>query len=213
MAVAARRFPRASPRPRVGTPALLACFGAALGQECRAVGGRTLLGPVINITRTLLNGRTFEYLSEDLHLNSRLVVPIVKAIQAQGVAACIKHFAANNQETNRVRISAEVSERALQEIYLPAFRAEGDAWAVMSAYNAINGTPASQNRDLLRHKLQHQWGFRGFVVSDWFAARGTTAPGPASRAGSALKCRARVRATDTGTSRPASSCVHRGGAS
>ena len=102
---------------------LMARFGEALGQECRAVGGRTILGPAINIARTPLNGRTFEYFSEDPYLNSRLVVPVVKGVQAQGVAACIKHFAANNQETSRLRISAEGSERALQEIYLPAFRA------------------------------------------------------------------------------------------
>ena len=120
-------------------------FGQALGQECRAVNGDTILGPAINITRTPLNGRTFEYLSEDPLLNSRLVVPIVKGVQAQGVAACVKHFAANNQETNRIRISSQVSERALQEIYLPAFKAaveEGDAWSVMAAYNRVNGTAA-----------------------------------------------------------------------
>ena len=155
---------------------LLARFGQALGQECKAVGGGTILGPAINITRTPLNGRTFEYLSEDPYLNSRLVVPIVKAVQAQGVAACVKHFAANNQETNRMRVSAEVSERALQEIYLPAFKAaveEGDAWSIMAAYNAVNGVPASENADLLKTKLRQEWGFKGFVVTDWFAARST----------------------------------------
>ncbi len=159
---------------------LLARFGAALGQECRAAGGGTILGPAINICRTPLNGRTFEYFSEDPYLNSQLVVPIVRGVQAQGIAACVKHFAANNQETDRVRISSEVSERALQEIYLPAFRAaveEGDAWAVMSAYNKVNGVPASANADLLKRRLRDEWGFRGFVVSDWFAPRfaGTTA--------------------------------------
>jgi beta-glucosidase len=156
---------------------LMARFGAALGRECRAAGGRTILGPAINITRSPLNGRTFEYFSEDPYLNSRLVVPIVKAVQEQGVAACVKHFAANNQETNRVRVSAEVSERALQEIYLPAFRAaveHGDAWSVMAAYNSVNGVPACENQDLLKRKLRDEWGFRGFVVTDWFAARGTT---------------------------------------
>jgi beta-glucosidase len=157
--------------------ALLARFGQALGQECRAVGGRTILGPAINIARTPLNGRTFEYFSEDPYLNSRLVVPLVKAVQQQGVAACIKHYAANNQETNRMRISAQVSERALQEIYLPAFRAaveQADAWSLMAAYNSVNGTPACEHADLLNHKLRRQWGFRGFVVTDWFAARGTS---------------------------------------
>jgi beta-glucosidase len=170
--------------------ALLARFGAALGQECRAVGGRTILGPAINITRTPLNGRTFEYFSEDPYLNSRLVVPIVKAVQVQGVAACVKHFAANNQETNRVRISAEVSERALQEIYLPAFRAaveQGDAWSVMAAYNSVNGVPACENADLLKHKLRKEWGFRGFVVTDWFAARGTNSSAACVKGGLSLE--------------------------
>jgi beta-glucosidase len=169
---------------------LMARFGAALGRECRAAGGRTILGPAINITRSPLNGRTFEYFSEDPHLNSRLVVPIVKAVQEQGVAACVKHFAANNQETNRVRVSAEVSERALQEIYLPAFRAaveQGDAWSVMAAYNSVNGVPACENADLLKRKLRDEWGFRGFVVTDWFAARGTTGTAACVKGGLSLE--------------------------
>lgn len=170
--------------------ALMAEFGAALGQECRAVGGGTILGPAINLARTPLCGRTFEYLSEDPYLNSRLVVPVVRGVQQQGVAACIKHFAANNQETNRVRVSAEVSERALQELYLPAFRAaveEGDAWSVMAAYNGINGTPACENDDLLKRRLRKEWGFRGFVVSDWFAARFTSGTGGCVRGGLSLE--------------------------
>jgi len=169
---------------------LMARFGQALGQECRAVGGRTILGPAINITRTPLNGRTFEYLSEDPYLNSRLVVPIVKGVQEQSVAACIKHFAVNNQETNRMRISSEVSERALQEIYLPAFRAaveQGDAWSVMASYNSINGVPACQNADLLQRRLRGEWGFRGFVVSDWFAVRGTTSSAACIKGGLSLE--------------------------
>ena len=168
----------------------MARLGEALGKECRATGGRTLLGPAINITRTPLCGRTFEYLSEDPHLNSRLVVPLVQGIQRQGVAACIKHFAVNNQESNRVRVSAEVSERALQEIYLPAFRAaveEADAWAVMAAYNGINGTPACENEDLLKRRLRDEWGFRGFVVSDWFAARFTSSAEACVRGGLSLE--------------------------
>jgi beta-glucosidase len=170
--------------------ALMHRFGEALGQECRAVGGRTILGPAINITRTPLNGRTFEYLSEDPYLNSRLVVPIVKAVQGQGVAACVKHFAANNQETSRMRVSAEVSERALQEIYLPAFRAaveQGDAWSIMAAYNAVNGTPACENADLLKTKLREEWGFKGFVVTDWFAARSTSSSAACVKGGLSLE--------------------------
>ena len=118
------------------------------------------------------------------------MVPIVKGVQEQGVAACIKHFAVNNQETNRMRISAEVSERALQEIYLPAFRAaveQGDAWAVMAAYNAINGVPACQNGDLLKRRLRGEWGFRGFVVSDWFAVRSTTSSAACVKGGLSLE--------------------------
>lgn len=169
---------------------LLRRFGEALGRECRAVGGDTVLGPAINIARTPLCGRTFEYLSEDPLLNSRLVVPIVQGIQSLGVAACVKHFAANNQETNRVRVSAEVSERALQEIYLPAFRAaveEGDAWSVMAAYNRVNGTPVCEHRDLLVRRLRQDWGFRGFVVSDWFAARFTGSTEGCVRGGLSLE--------------------------
>lgn len=169
---------------------LLARFGAALGQECSAVGGRTILGPAFNIARTPLNGRTFEYLSEDPYLNSRLVVPIVKGVQEQGVAACIKHFAVNNQETHRMRISAEVSERALQEMYLPAFKAaveQGDAWAVMASYNSVNGVPACENANLLKRKLRDEWGFRGFVVSDWFAVRGTSSSAACVKGGLSLE--------------------------
>jgi beta-glucosidase len=169
---------------------LMGRFGQALGQECRAVNGDTILGPAINITRTPLNGRTFEYLSEDPLLNSRLVVPIVKGVQAQGVAACVKHFAANNQETNRIRVSSEVSERALQEIYLPAFKAaveEGGALSVMAAYNRVNGTAACENPDLLQEKLRDQWGFRGFVVSDWFATRFTSSSEACIKGGLSLE--------------------------
>jgi len=135
-----------------------------------------------------LNGRTFEYLSEDPLLNSRLTVPMVKGVQAQGVAACVKHFAVNNQETNRIRVSSEVSERALQEMYLPAFKAaveEADAWSIMAAYNAVNGVAACENPALLNDTLRGEFGFRndtlrgefgfrGFVVSDWFAVRRTS---------------------------------------
>ncbi len=106
---------------------MLARFGAALGQECRAVGGRTILGPAINITRTPLNGRTFEYLSEDPYLNSRLVVPIVKGMQEQGVAACIKHFAVNNQETNRMRISSRGQRAGAAGNLFARFQGRGGA--------------------------------------------------------------------------------------
>jgi beta-glucosidase len=165
---------------------LMTRFGEALASECKATGAQMVLAPAINITRTPLNGRTFEYFSEDPLLNARLTVPVVRGIQSQGVAACVKHFAANNQETHRMRNSSEVSERALQEIYLPAFKAaveQADAWSVMAAYNAINGTPACENRDFLKTRLREEYGFRGFVVSDWFAVRRTSSPESCVKAG------------------------------
>ncbi len=183
-------FPSGIAQAASWDPELLEQFGEALGQEARAVGGGTVLGPAINIARTPLNGRTFEYLSEDPVLNSELVVPIVKGIQRQGVAACVKHFAVNNQETDRMRVDARVCERALQEIYLPAFRAaveEGDAWSIMAAYNAVNGVAACENKDLLVTRLREQWGFRGFVVSDWFAVRRTTSSAACVEGGLSLE--------------------------
>jgi beta-glucosidase len=136
---------------------LMARFGEAIARECKATGAQMILAPAINICRTPLNGRTFEYFSEDPLLNARLTVPMVKGVQSQGVAACVKHFAANNQETNRMRNSSEVSERALQEIYLPAFKAaveQADAWSVMAEYNRINGTAAFQNP----YFFKNRWG-------------------------------------------------------
>jgi beta-glucosidase len=165
---------------------LMARFGEALAREAKSVGAQCILAPAINITRTPLNGRTFEYLSEDPLLNSRLTVSMVKAVQEQGVAACVKHFAVNNQEHNRIRVSSEVSERALQEIYLPAFKAaveESDAWSIMAAYNSVNGVAACESEDLLQRRLRGEYGFRGFVVSDWFAVRRTSSPEACVKAG------------------------------
>lgn len=169
---------------------LLKRFGAALAQETLAVGARMILAPAINITRTPMNGRTFEYLSEDPLLNGRLSVSVVDGIQGEGVAACVKHFAANSQETQRMSNNSEVSERALQEIYLPAFKAsieQADAWSVMAAYNAVNGVAACESADLLKTRLRDQWGFRGFVVSDWFAVRRTSSPEACVKAGLGLE--------------------------
>lgn len=183
-------FPSGIAQAASWDPSLLARFGEAVAEECKAVGARTLLGPAINITRTPLNGRTFEYFSEDPLLNSRLTVPLVKGIQSRGVAACVKHFAVNNQETNRFRISSQVSERALQEIYLPAFKAavsEADAWSIMAAYNGVNGVPCCENADLLNNRLRQQFGFRGFVVSDWFAVRGTSSSQAVVKGGLSLE--------------------------
>jgi len=169
---------------------LMARFGEALADECKSVGAQTILAPAINITRTPLNGRTFEYLSEDPLLNARLTVPMVKGVQQQGVAACVKHFAVNNQETNRIRVSSEVSERALQEMYLPAFKAaveQADAWSIMAAYNAVNGVAACENPALLNDTLRGEFGFRGFVVSDWFAVRRTSSGAACVKSGLSLE--------------------------
>ncbi|MEM2884983.1 MAG: glycoside hydrolase family 3 C-terminal domain-containing protein [Thermoproteota archaeon] len=152
-------------------------FGAALAEEARSIGCNVVLAPGVNIVRTPLCGRTFEYQTEDPYLNSKMTVAVVSGIQSKMVAACVKHFACNNQETNRRKVSAEVGERALREIYLPAFEAavkEADAWSVMASYNKVNGTYSCENRNLLVERLREEWGFRGFVVSDWYAASSTS---------------------------------------
>ncbi len=149
-------------------------FGQVLAEETRAANRHMILGPGVNICRTPLNGRTFEYFTEDPCLNKTMVVPVVKGIQSKRIAACVKHFAANNQETKRTSVSVEVSERALREIYLPAFEGavkEADAWSLMACYNRLNGVYGCENRSLLVDRLKGEYGFRGFVVSDWYAAR------------------------------------------
>ena len=148
--------------------------GVAMGKEVRALGRHMLLAPGMNIDRTPLNGRTFEYYSEDPFLTKELAIPFVKGVQSQRVGACVKHYAANNQETDRRNSSSEVDERTLHEIYLRSFRAvvrEADPWGVMSCYNMVNGTYGAENRYLLREVLMDKWGFSGFVMTDWFATR------------------------------------------
>jgi len=152
-------------------------FGKAVAEEVREVGAHMLLAPGINIQRTPMNGRTFEYQTEDPYLNKVLAVATVKGIQSQKIAACVKHYICNNQEKNRFTVSSEVSERALQEIYLPAFKAtvrEADAWSFMTCYNKVNGIYGSENYNLLRERLMDKWGFRGFAVSDWNATAYTS---------------------------------------
>ena len=147
--------------------------GEALGKEARLYGVNILLGtPNVNIHRDPLNGRIFEGYSEDPCLVSELAPELVKGVQKYGVAANVKHFAANNQETNRVGINETISARALDEIYFPGFKAcvkEGGVKTVMSAYNRINGVPCTENRWLLTDKLREEWGFDGVVLSDWGA--------------------------------------------
>jgi len=144
--------------------------GRAIGQEVKALGRDMILGPTVNINRTPLWGRNFEGYGEDPYLTSRLAVAYIKGVQGEGVIATVKHFAANNQEFERHRVNAVVDERALNEIYFPAFKAaveEGGVWSLMSAYNKLNGVYCAENSFLLKDVLQKQWDFKGFVVSDW----------------------------------------------
>ena len=167
-------FPTSIGMGATWSPDLANEFGKALAQEVRAVGSHMILGPGINIDRTPLNGRTFEYMTEDPFLDKKMAVQIVKGVQGERISACVKHFVANNQETNRFAVNSTVSERALQEIYLPAFKAtveEADAWGFMGCYNRVNGIYGCANKPLIKDVLMNKWGFRGFVVSDWGATK------------------------------------------
>jgi beta-glucosidase len=147
-------------------------IGEALGRDCRARGVNILLGPAVNIYRSPLCGRNFEYMGEDPFLASTMVVPMVRGIQSQGVLATVKHFACNNQEWDRNRISSEVDERTLHEIYFPAFKAavqDGGAGCVMTAYNLLNGVHCADSDYLMNQVLKRDWNFNGFVMSDWAA--------------------------------------------
>ncbi len=159
-------------------PELAAEYGKVLGQEARARGKDVLLGPAIDIDRNPNNGRTFEYLTEDPVLDAQLAVAYVKGVQSQGVISCVKHYLANNQETGRRDVDEVVSQRALREIYMPAFKAaveEGHADAVMPAYNKVNGKYCSANPFLLKKVLREEWGFTGITVSDWGGVHSTVA--------------------------------------
>ena len=154
-------------------PDLLEHMGQVLGDECQAEDVSILLGPAVNIKRSPLCGRNFEYISEDPYLAGKLSAAYIRGVQSRGVGTSIKHFAANNQETRRLTISSDLSERALHEIYLPAFEEAVKAAqpkTVMCSYNKINGVYASENKMLLTDILRDQWGFEGYVVSDWGAA-------------------------------------------
>lgn len=155
---------------------LLYAFGNSVGEEARARDKDILLSPAINIIRTPLGGRTYEYFTEDPFLNKKLAVPFIVGLQENDVAACVKHYAANNQETNRDFVDVQIDERALREIYLPAFEAavtEANAYSMMGAYNKFRGEYLCENSTMLNTVLRDQWGFEGIVVSDWAAVHDT----------------------------------------
>ena len=149
-------------------------YGISIGEEARYRKKDILLGPGVNICRTPYNGRNFEYMGEDPFLAGQMVVPYVQGVQKNGVAACVKHYAVNNQEFQRTQSNSVVDDRTLHEIYLPAFKAavqEGDAWAIMGSYNLYNGQYNCHNKKLLCDILKGDWGFDGVVVSDWGGCR------------------------------------------
>jgi beta-glucosidase len=151
-------------------------LGQTLGAEARGRGKDVVLAPGINIKRTPLCGRNFEYMSEDPYLIAQMVVPLIKGIQENDVAACVKHFACNNQEVGRMGVDVEVDEEALREIYLPGFEAavkEGDSYTIMCAYNKFRGHYAGHSAELLDKILRDEWGFTGAVISDWGAIHDT----------------------------------------
>ncbi len=169
-------FPTGSALAATWSDELAYKYGTGMAREARLRGKDMILGPAINIQRIPTGGRTYEYLSEDPYLSSRLSVQYTKGVQDNGVAVCVKHFALNNQETNRGSVNVIVSPRAMREIYLPPFEAaivEGNAYGVMSAYNKINGYWCAENYQLLNQILRQDWGFKGMVISDWGGTHST----------------------------------------
>jgi beta-glucosidase len=200
-------FPTASCMASTWDVELLNEVGRALGEECIALKVDVLLGPGTNMKRTPLCGRNFEYFSEDPFLAGKMAASFINGVQSKGVGTSLKHFAANNQEFQRFSINASIDERALREIYLPAFETaakEAKPWTVMCAYNKLNGTYCSENHDLLVDILKDEWGFEGLVVSDWGAVHDRVAalkggldlemPGPKER-----RTKAVVEAVRSGT--------------
>jgi beta-glucosidase len=160
-------------------PEAAQAVGRALAQEVRAIGRDMILGPTVNIQRVPLWGRNFEGYGEDPYLAARIGVGYIKGVQGEGVIATVKHFAANNEEFERHRVDETIDERTLQEIYFPAFKAavqEAGVWSVMSAYQKVNGLYCSENPYLLQDVLRKEWGFTGFVVSDWGSTYSTDGP-------------------------------------
>lgn len=156
-------------------PSLAYEYGNVVGREARFRKKDIMLGPGVNIYRTPLSGRNFEYMGEDPYLSSIMVAPYIRGLQSNGVAACMKHFALNNQEHDRDHVNVEVGERALNEIYLPAFKAGVDAgvWSIMGSYNKFRGSYCSHNDTLINNILKNRWGFDGVVITDWGSAHDT----------------------------------------
>lgn len=169
-------FPTGSALAATWSPELAYAYGTGMAREARLRGKDMILGPAINIQRIPTGGRTYEYLSEDPFLSSRLSVGYTEGVQDNGVAACLKHYALNNQENNRGTVNVIVGERAMREIYLPPFKAaveEADAYGIMAAYNKVNGWWCAENDILLNKILRDQWGFAGMVISDWNGTHST----------------------------------------
>lgn len=170
--VAATCFPTAPGLASTWNPELLHAVGVALGDECQANDVQILLGPGVNMKRSPLAGRNFEYYSEDPLLSGEMAAAFIRGVQSRGVGTSVKHFAANNQEHERMLSDSIVDERTLREFYLPAFETavrEASPWTIMCSYNQLNGVPVSRNALLLDQILRREWGFDGFVVSDWGA--------------------------------------------
>ncbi|MFW9947486.1 MAG: glycoside hydrolase family 3 N-terminal domain-containing protein, partial [Candidatus Odinarchaeota archaeon] len=165
-------------------------MGEAIGKEAKLSGRHQVLGPGVNIIRSPLCGRNFEYLSEDPVLSSDIAAEVVKGIQSQKIASCIKHYLTNNSETKRMKISTEISERALQEIYVKNYKRiieKSDPWGLMVCYNKINGIYGAENKYVLRDILRGQLGFTGHVVTDWGAAQRTSSTANCVKAGLSLE--------------------------
>ena len=163
-------FPALTCLAATWNPNMASLYGVSLGEEALYRKKSVILGPGVNINRTPFGGRNFEYMGEDPYLASRMVVPYVQGLQSLGVASCVKHYALNNDEEYRHQVNVKVSDRALHEIYLPAFKAavqEGGAWAIMGAYNLYQNQHNCHNATLLNKILKHDWGFDGVVISDW----------------------------------------------
>lgn len=169
-------FPALTCLAATWNPEMSLLYGKLIGEEARYRNKNILLGPGVNIYRTPLNGRNFEYMGEDPFLTSQIVVPYIQGVQSNGVAACVKHYALNNQEIDRHTVNVNVDDRTLYEIYLPAFKAavqEGKAWAIMGAYNRYKEQWACHNDYLLNKILRDEWNFDGVVVSDWGGVNNT----------------------------------------